>query len=321
MALYRPNLILILDLDESLASEQTIAEIRRCYSHIGTPIIRKHAQNNDSQNSTCANQNNQGNQDSSAQDASDTCKSACQGSCSTGNIASIIVDTNKKPYLYSKDEDADELWNDVIAKWLENMIHKIGNNMKVFNDRQRKIHLPQIIFERLDIVMGEDELTIGLHTDPVSFVDENLCEQINMARDLINDATLENTARIDMPAYEEYQKQYDAEYKTWLETHPEPEEPRTDGNIDNVNPDLGSIPDFDDKEAYERWAQADIEAKSYENTAVEPTDSDALPRPERPEEPKDIELFDFEVDYSVWKITDKENNKRLFDSKTKAFIS
>ena len=286
MALYRPNLMLILDIDESLATEQTLAEIRRCYTHIGTPIIKEHEHTQD-----------------------------------VYNIASIIVDTNKKPYLHSKDEGSDELWNDVIAQWLKNMIHKIGNNMKVFNDRQRKIHLPQIIFERLDIVLGEKELTVGLHTDPVSFVDEDLSEQISVVRDLYNNNTFENVVRVDMPASEQYKKQCDSAYDTWLETHPEPEEPKTDGNIDNVNPDLGSIPDFDDKEAYERWAKADIAAKSYENTAVEPTDSDALPRPERPPEEEEPEQFSFEVDYSIWQITDNNGNTHLFDSKTESFIS
>ena len=37
MALLRPSLTLVLDLDERVAAEQTILEINRSYAHIGTP--------------------------------------------------------------------------------------------------------------------------------------------------------------------------------------------------------------------------------------------------------------------------------------------
>ena len=43
MALLRPSLTLVLDLDERVAAEQTILEINRSYAHIGTPVIRTHA--------------------------------------------------------------------------------------------------------------------------------------------------------------------------------------------------------------------------------------------------------------------------------------
>ena len=43
MALLRPSLTLVLDLDERVAAEQTILEINRSYAHIGTPVMRTHA--------------------------------------------------------------------------------------------------------------------------------------------------------------------------------------------------------------------------------------------------------------------------------------
>lgn len=39
MALLRPSLTLVLDLDERVAAEQTILEINRSYAHIGTPLF------------------------------------------------------------------------------------------------------------------------------------------------------------------------------------------------------------------------------------------------------------------------------------------
>ena len=39
----RPSLTLVLDLDERVAGEDTVLEIRRTYAHICTPVIRTHA--------------------------------------------------------------------------------------------------------------------------------------------------------------------------------------------------------------------------------------------------------------------------------------
>ena len=287
MALVRPNLILTLDIDEDLATDTTVAEIRRCYSHICTPIIRKHETSEDKV---------------------------------PRNIATIIVDTNNRGYLDASDLESQAFWEEVVCKWIANMLHKIGNNMKVFNDRQRKIHLPQTIFERLEIVLGNEDLVIGLHTDPVSFVEEDLYQQIDVVRTLFNDGTFKDAVRVDLPAPSVYLEQQEREHEKWLETHEDPEEFPTDGGVDNVDPDLGSIPDKDDEEAYQAWLKADAEAKSYDNTAVPPTDSDELPMPEREEEPEEPELFTFDVDYSIWLVTDSAGGTRFYDSSAKKFV-
>lgn len=39
MALLRPSLTLVLDLDERVAAEQTILEINRSYAHIARPLF------------------------------------------------------------------------------------------------------------------------------------------------------------------------------------------------------------------------------------------------------------------------------------------
>ena len=123
MALLRPSLTLVLDLDERVAAEQTILEINRSYAHIGTPVIRTHA---------CE----------SAEDAP-----VC-------NTARLIVNMGTYSYLNSADEGADERWETIVGPWIGNMLRKIGNNMKVFNDRQRKISYPEVHFDTLDIELG-----------------------------------------------------------------------------------------------------------------------------------------------------------------------
>ena len=129
MALLRPSLTLVLDLDERVAAEQTILEINRSYAHIGTPVIRTHA---------CE----------SAEDAP------------VRNTARLIVNMGTYSYLNSADEGADERWETIVGPWIGNMLRKIGNNMKVFNDRQRKIGYPEVHFDTLDIELGAGAFTV-----------------------------------------------------------------------------------------------------------------------------------------------------------------
>ena len=43
-----------------------------------------------------------------------------------------------------------------MGPWIGNMLRKIGNNMKVFNDRQRKIGYPEVHFDTLDIELAPE---------------------------------------------------------------------------------------------------------------------------------------------------------------------
>ncbi len=283
MAIIRPNMILILDIDEQFATKETKDEIKRNYTHIGSPIIRSHEHEDEPQNN-----------------------------------ATIIVDFGTRDYLHSDVENADQLWDEVVEHWIGNMLHKVGNNMKVFNDRQRKIKLPELIFSRMDIVLGDEELTIGLHTDPLSFIEERLNTQVGTVRKLYNDGTFKDAVRVNIPSTASYAEQRDAAWETWSAEHPQEEQP-VEEPVAEEKHNLGVIPDYDD-EAYEAWLEADKAAKSYENTAVPPTDSDALPRPERPEEPEEPEQFDFDVDYTMWQVFFKNGQERIYDSSTGSFV-
>lgn len=287
MALIRPNLILILDIDEEFATKATKDEIKRNYTHIGSPIIRSHEHEEEPH-----------------------------------NTATMIVDLAPREYLHSNVEGADQLWDEVVEHWIGNMLHKVGNNMKVFNDRQRKIKLPELIFDRMDIVLGDDELTIGLHTDPLSFIEEHLNAQVGTVRKLYNDGTFKDALRVNIPSAASYSEQRDAAWEAWSAEHPVEEQTEDEQSEQPAEKDilnLGVIPDYDD-ETYEAWLEADKAAKSYENTAVPPTDSEALPRPERPEEPEEPEQFDFDVDYTTWQVFYADGSERIYDSSTGAFI-
>ena len=248
MALLRPSLTLVLDLDERVAAEQTILEINRSYAHIGTPVIRTHA---------CE----------STEDAP------------VRNTARLIVNMGTYSYLNSADEGADERWETIVGPWIGNMLRKIGNNMKVFNDRQRKIGYPEVHFDTLDIELGAGAFTVAVRPQGAGAVDEAVAERVTAARNLRNDGTFAEAVRVELPCAESWNAQRDAAWEAWAAEHPEVlEEPDTDEEAPS-----GGVADEAAEPAPEKTREEllaeDVIAKSYENTAVPPTDSEALPRP------------------------------------------
>lgn len=274
MALIRPSLTLIFDLDERSAGEETILELKRSYAHIGVPVIHTHA----------------------AHSAEGTPR----------NVARLVVKMGFSPYLHSADEGADERWHDIVDPWLRNVLHNVGNNMKVFNDRQRKIGLPEVLFERADIELDNGSFIIGLHPEPTGFIDRDLHEQISLARTLLNDGTLAHAVRVDMPSDESYAAQYAPAWEAWIEEHPQAAEPA-------VGSETAAATEPEAEKTPEQLLEEDIAAKSYENTAVAPTDSNTLP-PIPYEEEDEPEPFDFAIDYSQWQVFYADGTEQPFDA-------
>ncbi len=138
MALPRPSLTLILDIDESLDSEETRLEIDRCYSHIGSALVRTHA--------------------------------AGEGGTSE-NIMRFLVKMGTHRYLLSAEEGADEMWDEVMVRWFGNELHKVGNNMRTFNRRQSDIGNPELRFAWAELELEGGRLSALLHCDSESGLD------------------------------------------------------------------------------------------------------------------------------------------------------
>ena len=289
MALLRPSLTLVLDLDERVAAEQTILEINRSYAHIGTPVMRTHAP--------------------ASEDAP------------VRNTARLIVNMGTYAYLNGADEGADERWNTIVGPWIGNMLRKIGNNMKVFNDRQRKIGYPEVSFDTLDIELGGGAFTVAVRPQGAGAVDEAVAELVSAARALRNDGTFAEAVRVELPAADAWAAQRDAAWDAWVAEHPEAlardaaEEADEDDRGDDA--DAGTEPEA--PKTREELLAEDIIAKSYENTAVPPTDSDALPRPQRAAEEEE-EPFDFAVDYRLWAVIGPDGAARTWDCAAAAFM-
>ncbi|WP_302963192.1 hypothetical protein [uncultured Adlercreutzia sp.] len=285
MALLRPSLTLVLDLDERVAAEQTILEINRSYAHIGTPVIRTHGEP--------------------------------ELDAPVRNTARLIVNMGTYSYLNSADEGADERWNAIVGPWIGNMLRKIGNNMKVFNDRQRKIGYPEVFFDTLDIELGGSAFTVAVRPQGAGAVSEEAAVLVSRARALRNDGTFAGAVRVELPCAEDWAAQRAEAWEAWIVEHPEAEEDTADDADKEAGTVSEAAKDAPAKTREELLAE-DIIAKSYENTAVPPTDSDALPRPERVQEEEE-EPFDFAVDYRRWAVIGADGTTRIWDADASSF--
>ena len=300
MAAIHPSLTLVLDLDERLATQDTKLEIRRCYSHIGTPVVRTH-------------------------------KAA--GDQPGGNVARFLVSVGTKKYLMSEDEGADALWEQAVEPWIGSMIFNVGNNMAAFNRRMRKIKLPELYFDRFDIELEDGRFVVGLVPDPECKIAREVAAQVGLARTALNEGALEGAVRVNTPAAHSWAEQEAAARALWNEQHAEDKaageqndqdaQPAEAGELPPTGPAkhwVGPMPDrAKDPEAYAQWEAADREAKSYENTAVPPTDSDDLPPIGNPVEAKEAERFSFAVDYSIWDVVFADGATKVFDAKAHSF--
>ena len=281
MVMIRPSLTLVLDLDERAAGKETILEIKRNYAYVCTPVIRTHAAESEDE--------------------------------PVRNTARFIINMGTYKYLLSSDEGADDRWNEIVEPWIGNMFHKVGNTMKVFNDRQRKIKLPEIIFERVNLEMQGGAFNVSLHTDPISFINPELNAQVGLARMLLNDGTLAGAVQVEAPSDASWQTQNESAWNAWIEEHPEALEPTPE-----PEPETEGEPE--EQLTREEWLERDKEAKSYENTAVPVTDSESLPPIPREEEEEEPEQFDFDVDYHIWNVTFEDGTTRIFDANERSFV-
>ena len=291
MAMLRPSLLLVMNLDERVGAKETIQEVKRNYAHICTPVVRTHAEE--------------------GEDAP------------IRNTITMTVKLGTRKYLHSADEGADELWNTVVGPWIGNMLHKIGNNMKVFNKRQRKIGLPELHFDYLDIELQGGELTIGISPDATDALDWAQNAHVQLARELYDSGELGEVTRIEIPSAEAYEQQRAAAWETWEAEHPEPEEPE---EPEEEEPEEPEEEEPAEEKTREQLLAEDIEAKSYENTHVAIEDVPEMERQrqiqyvsnKKEEEP---ERFNFEVDYALWTLRYADGSARVYDSANRSFTA
>lgn len=174
MAQPRPSLTLIIDIDERLDSEDVRLEIDRCYSYVGSTLVRTHP----------------------------------AGEGEPENIMRLLVKLGTRRYLRSTDEGADELWNGVMERWFYNELYKVSNNMLIYNRRQRELGNPELVFDWIDVELQNGELHVLLHCDNVSGIQAETNEVLSAVRAAYNEGSLgQDVTRVYAPAPDAYEQQ------------------------------------------------------------------------------------------------------------------
>lgn len=180
----RPSMTLILDIDERVAEVETKLELARCFNYLGAPLVRTHA--------TTA---------EAAGSKTDTAKSAAAAANAKAasvdsdtpivNTARMLVKMGTKKYLYSDDEGADERWKKSdLSRWFYNEFYKIGNNMKIFNRRQREIGNPEVKFDWLIVELQNGDCDVHFRLDSNSDIPAEQSAILEVVRTALNNGSL-----------------------------------------------------------------------------------------------------------------------------------
>ena len=169
-----PSMALTLDLDESIVDHELRLEIDRCYSYLGTPVVRTHP--------------------------------AADGE--PVNTLRMTVRVGAREYLDSSVEGADALWSDSIEHWLLNQVHAVDNQMKIFNRRQREEGKPELVFTWLEIELQGGRLVVRLRLDSTCGIDPEESKWVSRVREALNAGALgKDVVAVTLPSADSYEKQ------------------------------------------------------------------------------------------------------------------
>ncbi|NBJ66223.1 hypothetical protein [Adlercreutzia caecimuris] len=175
MAKPHPSMALLLDLDERLVDNDLRLEIDRCYSYLGTPVVRTHP----------------------------------AGEGAPENTIRMMVRVGAREYLDSTVEGADALWNDSIEHWLLNQVHAVENQMKIFNRRQREEGRDELFFTWLEVELAGGRLTVRLRLDSSCGIDPADSVWVTRVRAALNEGALgEGVVAVQLPSDASFEQQY-----------------------------------------------------------------------------------------------------------------
>ena len=175
MAKPHPSMALLLDLDERLVDNDLRLEIDRCYSYLGTPVVRTHP----------------------------------AGEGAPENTIRMMVRVGAREYLDSTAEGADALWSDSIEHWLLNQVHAVENQMKIFNRRQREEGRDELFFTWLEAELAGGRLTVRLRLDSSCGIDPADSVWVTRVRAALNEGALgEGVVAVQLPSDASFEQQY-----------------------------------------------------------------------------------------------------------------
>lgn len=275
-----PSVTLILDLDESLDSKDMRLEIRRCYSYIAPTVVRTHPSEEDG---------------------------------GVHNTMRIVLKLGARKYLHSSDEGADELWAESFENHLVNDFYKLGNNMQIFNRRQREEGKTELKFDWLEVELQSGELVVRFHLDSESSLPSERAEMVTQVRTLYNQGVLgEGVTTVSIPSpasYQEQQAAYDAEAEERARLAAE-EAARKEQEEQEAR-------EAAEKEAEENFLESpEIDEKEDEETAYQKEEERVRREVKERYTLKDP---DFVLDCKIWEVGYSDGSSRIYDSDAQAF--
>ena len=228
------------------------------------------------------------------------------------NTARILAKLGTRKYVHSSDEGADELWSDVMERWLHNEFHKIGNNLVIYNRRQREIGGVELNFDWLEVELENGALTLAWRLDSTSFIDPERSALASQVRALLNGGALgEGVVRVQMPSDASYAQQaaQAAEEQAAREAAADEKAARKaeEERLAAEKAEQEAEAAFLESPELVAEEEKETDGETYEEMRAEIEEKFAMPE------------ADFAIDYAAWTVVYADGSQRDFDSVAGAF--
>ncbi len=147
-SMVRPSLILKMNLDEHVYSDETVSDIKRSYSYVAPSVIERHA----------------------------------TGDARPENTLRFMVKLHK-PYWDANDAAANELWDGVMPKWMHNLFYKVSSTITASNKVRTERGETALPYAWLELEFG-DNATLALKTASDSSIPEEFVGMVERVRSL-----------------------------------------------------------------------------------------------------------------------------------------
>lgn len=172
-----PSNLIIFDLDERVFSEDIKLALIRSWVHIGQILVHTHAANDGGE---------------------------------PVNFMHVMVKYGTRHYLYSKDTDADENWNERMEHHLLATMRKISNNNIAFNRTQRRNGEAEVPINYIEFELEAGALTLEFLLDSNGALPLSCAGLATEVRQHLNAGELGEPVRVRVPSKASYMAQAQA---------------------------------------------------------------------------------------------------------------
>lgn len=286
-AFIRPSLILHMDLDERLFSDEQVADIKRSYSYVAPSLVQSHAPADEAR---------------------------------VENVVRFMIKLHR-PYWDKSNADAEELWQGVMPKWLHNMFAKVSNTITAANNIHAENGEPAFPYHWLELEFGDNALMAVKTGSDSSFPAEGV-DMVERVRGLMNEGVLgEGVACVRIPSRASYEAQLAAAEAAQAQAKADQaaaEAAQAQAEAEQAAEAAEEqAAEADEAAGQEAVAAADVVAEGESAEFAEAAEADAAEQPEPAFAAPVLPAFD--VDYGTWGIEYVDGTVREFDAATGAF--